>query len=82
MPNGRCRMHGGPSTGPKDTTKSARNAIKHGICASYLTDEGLELSQTIRLGSVEDELRLARMRLRRALARLKSWHKASRNSTK
>ena len=67
MPNGRCRMHGGGSTGPK-IPNSARNAIKHGIYASFLTDEEVELTQQIKLGSVEDELRLARIRLRRALA--------------
>jgi hypothetical protein len=65
MPNGRCRMHRGGSTGPK-TPNTARNALKHGIYASFLTDEELELAQQIKLGSLEDELRLARIRLRRA----------------
>lgn len=27
MPNGRCRMHGGPSPGPP---KGSQNALKHG----------------------------------------------------
>jgi hypothetical protein len=67
MLNGRCRYHGGLSTGPKDTTNSSRNSLKHGIYASFLTDEEVELSQAAKLGNVEDELRLARIRLRRAL---------------
>ena len=29
MPNGRCRMHGGKSTG---APKGNRNAVKHGAC--------------------------------------------------
>jgi hypothetical protein len=28
MPNGRCRMHGGKSTGP---AKGTQNALKHGM---------------------------------------------------
>src|SRR4051794_13592345 len=31
MPNGRCRMHGGPSPGPP---KGNRNALKHGMHTS------------------------------------------------
>ena len=67
MPNGRCHKHGGLSTGPKDTTNSARNSLKHGIYATRFTAEELELSRELKLGTVDEELRLTRLRLRRAL---------------
>lgn len=35
MPNGRCRMHGGKSTGPP---RGTQNALKHG----YFTREAIE----------------------------------------
>lgn len=67
MANGRCRMHGGPSTGPKDN-RGNQNAVKHGIYRKHLTDEERELFEQIELGAVDQELRLARIRLARALA--------------
>ena len=64
MENGRCRVHGGPSTGaPKGNT----NALKHGIYSKHFTDEELEIAEKIELGDVSNELRLCRIRLRRAL---------------
>jgi hypothetical protein len=67
MPNGRCRYHGGLSTGPKDTTNSAKNSLKHGIYATRMTEEEIAITRSIQLGTVDDELRLTRIRLRRAL---------------
>lgn len=67
MPNGRCRMHGGPSTGPKDN-RGNKNALKHGIYSNQLTDEERKQFDEIELGAVDLELRLARIRLARALA--------------
>ena len=67
MPNGRCRMHGGASTGPKDSTNSSRNALKHGIYATRLSEDELALRQELKRGSVDEELDLMRLRLRRAL---------------
>ena len=66
MSNGRCRVHGGASTGPK-TPNCAGNALKHGIYSEFLTDDENELAETIELGRVDDELKLCRIRLRRAL---------------
>lgn len=49
MPNGRCRMHGGKSTGPKDKKKQAKsqqnnkNAEKHGLFSRYLPEETMDL---------------------------------------
>ena len=67
MPNGRCHKHGGASTGPK-TPNTAANALKHGIYAAHFTDEELAVHQELKLGNVDEELRLMRLRLRRALA--------------
>lgn len=45
MENGRCRMHGGKSTGPKDKTKlkENKNAEKHGFFSKYLPKETMDL---------------------------------------
>lgn len=67
MPNGRCRQHGGKSTGPKDN-RGNQNARKHGIYGSHLTPQEREQFDAIELGAVDQELRLARIRLARALA--------------
>lgn len=64
MPNGRCRMHGGPSTG---APLGNDNAVKHGIYRAALTDEERADYDGLRLGDVDDELRLVRVRLARAL---------------
>lgn len=64
MPNGRCRMHGGKNTG---APKSNQNAKTHGLYASALTDEEKRLWNQIELGNVDDELRMAKIRLARAL---------------
>ncbi|MDE3210246.1 MAG: hypothetical protein KGM46_05855 [Pseudomonadota bacterium] len=67
MPNGRCYVHGGPSTGPKrPNTKS--NAITHGIYVKRLSAEEEAIFPHIEVGHVDLELRLARIRLARALA--------------
>ncbi len=64
MPNGRCKLHGGASTGaPEKNT----NALKHGGYGTKLTPEEEAIFEGITLGSVDDELRLARIRLRRLL---------------
>src|SRR5690554_6144621 len=50
MANGRCRMHGGKSTGPKDKTKlkENKNAEKHGFFSKYLPEETLNIIQEIK----------------------------------
>jgi hypothetical protein len=67
MPNGRCYLHGGKSTGPK-TPNTAKNAIQHGIYAQHLTADERIVYASMKIGSVEDELRLTKIRLARALA--------------
>lgn len=44
MANGRCRMHGGKSTGPPpDKMKNNQNAKKHGFFSRYIPQETLEI---------------------------------------
>ena len=66
MPNGRCYVHGGPSTGPKRPNTKA-NAITHGIYVKQLSAEEEAIYPDIEVGHVDHELRLARVRLARAL---------------
>ncbi len=65
MKNGRCRLHGGMSSGPP---KGSANAATHGIYQKHLTDDEQDQYEAIELGAVDHELRLTRIRLARALA--------------
>ncbi|MGE8367012.1 HGGxSTG domain-containing protein [Cupriavidus sp.] len=64
MPNGRCRMHGGKA---QQTHAGNQNARTHGIYSRVLSDEESELWDQVELGKVDDELRLCRLRLMRAI---------------
>lgn len=66
MPNGRCRMHGGKAA---ETHKGNQNARKHGIYSSFLSEDERKVWHSLELGAVDEELRLTRIRLMRALAR-------------
>jgi hypothetical protein len=60
----RCRMHGGSSTGP---AKGTRNALKHGIYSNALSADDFATLDRIELGTIDHEIKVARIRLRRAL---------------
>lgn len=62
MANGRCRVHGGASTGPK-TPNSASNATKHGFYSSALTDDERKLWHRVEIGTLDDEIRLMKIKL-------------------
>lgn len=48
MANGRCRMHGGKSTGaPPEKMKGNSNARTHGLFSKYLPKETLEIMDSI-----------------------------------
>lgn len=67
MGNGRCRVHGGKSTGPKDQAGNT-NATKPGsLYSAYLTPDERRIASGMTLGSVDEEIRLTRIRLMRAL---------------
>ena len=64
MANGRCRMHGGSSKGPKKpNTKD--NAVTHGFYADALQAEERIVWERVKIGSIEDEIRLMRVKLHR-----------------
>ena len=60
----RCKLHGG---GASRKNKGNQHAVKFGIYGSVLTDEEKQDWRAIELGKVDDELRLNRIRLVRAL---------------
>lgn len=65
MANGRCRMHGGKSTG---APKGNKNNLKAGgIYSQFLTDEERAISVEMELGNLDEELKLCKIRLMRAL---------------
>ncbi len=64
MANGRCHMHGGKSEGPPLDNK---NATTHGIYTIGLREDERPLWAHIELGSLDDELKLLRLQLRRAV---------------
>ena len=65
MANGRCRMHGGKSTG---APKNNQNSVKAGaLYSDYYTDEEKLLADELELESIDAELRLCKIRLNRAL---------------
>ncbi|WP_291470876.1 HGGxSTG domain-containing protein [Acidovorax sp.] len=64
MDNGRCRMHGGKAG---ETHSGNQHATKHGIYGRVLTDEEKDLWDSVELGRVDDELKLCRLRLMRAI---------------
>ncbi len=60
MANGRCRMHGGSSTGaPKENT----NRSTHGFYSDALTAEEKPIWVRVQIGSIDDEIRLMRVKL-------------------
>lgn len=61
MANGRCRMHGGKSTGAPENT----NAVKHGFYSDALQPEERILWERVTPGSIDDEIRLMRVKLHR-----------------
>lgn len=60
----RCKLHGGASTGPKKPN-SATNALKHGFYSDALLPEERLLYERAEVGSLDDEIRLARVKLHR-----------------
>ena len=67
MPNGRCRMHGGKSKGAKNKQAHDGNtrAVTHGLYCNALLPEERALWDRVQLGSLDDEIRLARVKLYR-----------------
>lgn len=66
MANGRCRVHGGASTGPKNASGN-QNARKHGIYSDALTADEAGIWDEINVGTLDDDIKIAKLQLRRAL---------------
>lgn len=58
----RCKLHGGLSTG---APKGNSNAVKHGFYSDALLPEERTLYERAEVGSLDDEIRLARVKLHR-----------------
>ena len=64
----RCRLHGGASTGAGNPARPGnRNALKHGLYSDRLTDDEKALLEQIQVGSLDEEIRLARVLLMRTM---------------
>lgn len=62
----RCRLHGGKSTGNPDPRK---NAMQHGIYSDLIhADDIKHCDSILALSGIDNELLIARLQLRRALA--------------
>ena len=73
MANGRCRMHGGTrgrygmSAKRRRELKENPPSVQHGIYASLLTEEERNIMAEADPGRVDDEIRLVKIRIRRAM---------------
>ncbi|WP_281869514.1 HGGxSTG domain-containing protein [Brevibacillus parabrevis] len=79
LANGRCRFHGGKSTGPKNPSKlkGNKNALKHGLYETIwldtLTEEEQELFAQVSTdptSQVENRFKLSEIRIRRMMNRI------------
>lgn len=64
MPNGRCRKHGGKSTGAPTGNQNART---HGIYSSAIQPDEVELWDQIVVDDIDDAIKIAHLQLRRAM---------------
>lgn len=64
MSNGRCRKHGGASTG---APKGNQNARKHGIYSDAIGEDEKALWDDIEIGNLDHAIKVAHLQLRRAM---------------
>lgn len=79
MANGRCKRHGGKSTGAKNPLSGPLSGVyTHGIYTKFFRDDEKTLIDegALRVGQVETELNVVRIRLKRALEAKEAWAKA------
>ena len=60
----RCKLHAGASTGPK---RGTQNNLKHGIYAQAVLPGEEELFEQIKVGTVDEEIQITKLRLVRAV---------------
>lgn len=76
MANGRCKRHGGKSTGPKTTLVGDKNPnANSGIYSQFLSEEDKKIYESAagQVGAVEHELQLVRLRLARTVKARAAW---------
>ncbi|MDK4689684.1 HGGxSTG domain-containing protein [Kingella negevensis] len=66
MANGRCKLHGGKSTGAPKGNKN--HVVAGSLYSKYYTEEEQQLADEISLDSIDEEIRLCKIRLSRLLA--------------
>lgn len=71
MANGRCRMHGGTNPG---APRGSQNALKLGMYSNIIREDEMDIQ--FELGSVDAELHLCRLKLRRAVTAQEEWDEA------
>ena len=70
MPNGRCRLHGGKNVPPP---KGSKRALKHGLYSKGVLKDEEGLLPHIKLGSLDEEISMLKLKLRRAYIAQKLW---------
>ena len=70
MPNGRCWLHGGRIVPP---AKGSMRALKHGLYAKGMLEDEKALLPDVKLGTLDDELVMLKLKLRRAYIAQKLW---------
>jgi len=70
MPNGRCRLHGGKNV---PAPKGHQRALKHGLYVKGLLKEEQELIPHVKLGTVDEEITMLKIKLRRAYIAQRMW---------
>jgi len=76
MPNGRCRLHGGKAV---PAPKGHKRALKHGLYTPGLLTGEKELVHLFlkSLGSIDEELVMVKIKLRRAWKAQRMWEEAN-----
>lgn len=69
----RCRLHGGLSTGPP---KNNKNSWKYGIYAQGIKDEEKELYEQIKVGTLDDDIKIIKLQLARAVKAQKEFEES------
>jgi len=73
LENGRCKVHGGRNTGPKDDIIRPSKSLANGLYADVLFPWEDDLYDACTIGTMEQEIKLMRIQLLRALAAQKRY---------
>lgn len=67
LQNGRCKMHGGTQSGPRDRLVRPAKSLARGLYSDVLFPWEEDVYAACAIGTLEQELKLLRVQLRRAL---------------